>query len=390
LQTCSGRNAPQVANLLRQKCSAGCKPAPAENIGRSPRFILDACRQIIMEDNMAKQQDTSLLAQVMEQTIKQSEEDDNKAAQKGLKSLFAEIQPKGEKVNKAVIEQMIAKIDNKLSQQLDEILHHQEFQKMESAWRGLKFVIDRTNFRENIKIELLNVSKQDLLDDFEKSLEIIKSGLYKQINAANRTPVGAMIANYEFSPLAPDIKLLQNVAKVGANASAPFIAAAGPQFLDVEDLPHLNKEPQYRKWQSFRDSEDARYVGLTIPRFLLRLPYHPESKPVKAFNYEEKLRTSHDYLWGNTAYAFATRLTDNFAKYRWSTNIIDNGVVEDLPLHQYETKTGKIKTQIPIEILISEQRGYELAEQGFIPLTMHNKDSAVFLSANSVQKPNNW
>jgi len=340
---------------------------------------------------MAKQQDTSLLAQVMEETIKQSEEDYNQA-QKGLKSLFAEIQPKREKVNKAVIEQMIAKIDNKLSEQLDEILHHEEFQKMESAWRGLKFVIDKTNFRENIKIELLNVSKQDLLDDFEKSLEIIKSGLYKQISAANRTPVGAMIANYDFGPLAPDIKLLQNVANVGAMASAPFIAAAVPQFLGGEDLPHLNKifeGPQYRKWQSFRDSEEACYVGLTIPRFLLRLPYNPESKPVKAFNYEEKVRASHDYLWGNTAYAFATRLTDSFAKYHWCTNIIgqDNGAVEDLPLHQYETKTGEIKTQIPTEVLISEQREYELAEQGFIPLTMRNKDSAVFYSANSVQKP---
>ncbi|KHD08320.1 hypothetical protein PN36_23680 [Candidatus Thiomargarita nelsonii] len=328
-----------------------------------------------MEDNMAKQQDTSLLAQVMEQTIKQSEE-----AQKGLKTLFAEIQPKpkGEKVNKAIIEQMIAKIDNKLSEQLDEILHHQEIQKMESAWRGLKFVIDRTNFRENIKIELLNVSKQDLFDDFEKSLDIIKSGLYKQISS----PVGAMIANYDFGPKAPDIKLLQNVANVGANASAPFIAAAGTQFLTGEDLG-----PQYHKWQSFRDTQDACYVGLTIPRFLLRLPYSPESKPVKAFNYEEKVQASHHYLWGNSAYAFATRLTDSFAKYRWTTNIIgqDNGAVEDLPLHQYETKTGKIKTQFPTEILISEQREYELAEQGFIPLTMQ-RDSAVFFSANSVQK----
>jgi len=346
------------------------------------------------ETENLQQEDTepSVLAQVMEQTIKlKPGEEGYDKTHKGLK-----------KVNEAVVDQMIAEIDKKLSGQLDEILHHEDFQKLESAWRGLKFVIDRTNFSENIKIELLNVSKEDLSDDFEESPEFIKSGLYKQLFYMNYDfkwmPLGAMIANYDFGPNAPDIKLLQNVASVGAMACAPFIAAARPQFFCEDDFSRLPKlkdlkaifeGARYLKWQSFRESEDARYVGLTLPRFLLRLPYDPENNPVKAFNYEENVRASHEnYLWGNTAYAFATRLTDSFAKYRWCPNIIgpqSGGAVEDLPLYQYEDMDGG---KIPTEVLITDRREYELSEEGFIALTMRkNSDNAAFFSANSAQKP---
>lgn len=281
--------------------------------------------------------------QVMNQTMQEIKlkpgEEGYDETQKALKILFAEMlkKPKGEKVNRNVVDQMIVEIDKKLTVQLDEILHHHDFQKLESAWRGLKFTVDQTNFRENIKLELLSVSKEDLLDDFEDAPEVVKSGLYRLVYTAEYgqhggKPIGAMIANYEFGPNAPDIKLLQNVASIGAMAHAPFIAATGPRFFGDEDfskLPNLKdlkaifEGPKYTKWQSFRESEDARYVGLTLPRFLLRLPYAPESNPVKTFNYEENVRGSHeDYLWGNTAYAFATRLTDSFAKYRWCPNII--------------------------------------------------------------------
>jgi type VI secretion system protein ImpC len=147
----------------------------------------------------------------------------------------------------------------------------------------------------------------------------------------------------------------------------------------------------YKKWQSFRESEDARYLGLVLPRFLLRLPYGPDTQPVKAFNYQEDASASHDhYLWGNAAFAFASRLTDSFAKYRWCANIIGpqgGGTVEDLPLHQYQAM-GAIQTKIPTEVLIPERREFELAEEGFIALTMRKgSDNAAFFSANSVQKP---
>jgi type VI secretion system protein ImpC len=230
------------------------------------------------------------------------------------------------------------------------------------------------------------------LDDFEEAPDVVRSGLYTHVCRVgyydgDTTPVGAMIANYDFGPNAPDIKLLQNVATVGAMAQAPFIAAAGPQFFgdqdfsklpQIKNLKALFEGPKYIKWQSFRESEVSRYVGLTMPRFLLRLPY-------KAFNYEENVLGSHEYLWGNTAYAFATRLTDSFAKYRWCPNIIGpqgGGAVEDLPLHQMDG--GKI----PTEVLISDRREYDLSEEGFIVLTMFkNSDNAAFFSANSVQKP---
>ena len=300
---------------------------------------------------------------------------------------------------------MIAEIDKKMSLQLDAILHHPEVQKLESAWRSMKFLIDRTDFRENIKLEIMNVSKEDLLDDFEDSPEVVKSGLYKTAYTAEYgqfggEPYAAMVGNYEFGPGPQDIKLLQYVASVASMAHAPFIAAAGPSMFGVEDfngLPQLKdlksifEGPQYTKWQAFRESEDSRYVSLTVPRFLLRLPYGPDTQPVKAFNYQEDVSANHgDYLWGNAAFTFASRLTDSFAKFRWCANIIGpkgGGAVEDLPLHQYEAM-GAVQTKIPTEVLVSERREYELAEEGFIGLTMRKgSDNAAFFSANSVQKP---
>jgi type VI secretion system protein ImpC len=329
-------------------------------------------------------------------------------AKKGVEALMAQLVEPGRKIDKvsnAVIDEFIAGIDQKLSAQLDAIMHNPEVQKMESAWRSLKYLVDRTDFRENIKIEILNATKDELLEDFEDSPEIPKSGLYKTIYTAEYgqfggQPYGNIIANYDFGPGPQDIKLLQYVAAVSAMSHAPFIAAAGPQFFGVDsfqELPNLKdlrsifEGPQYTKWQSFRESEDARYVALTTPRFLLRLPYGEETQPVKAFNYEEEVSDSHEsYLWGNTAFAFATRLTDSFAKYRWCSNIIGpmgGGTVEDLPLHQFESM-GAIQTKIPTEVLISERREYELAEEGFMALTMRKgSDNAAFFSANSAQKP---
>ncbi|RLB43299.1 MAG: type VI secretion system contractile sheath large subunit [Deltaproteobacteria bacterium] len=350
----------------------------------------------------------SLLEEIVQATKLKPSDDAYSLAKKGVEALIAQLLEPGRevpKISKAVVDEMIAEIDKKLSLQLDAILHHPEFQKLESAWRSLKFLVDRTDFRENIKIELLNVSKDDLLEDFEDSPEVVKSGLYKIVYTAEYgqfggQPYAAMIGNYEFGPGPQDIKLLQYIASVASMAHAPFIAAAGPQFFgldnfqglpNLKDLKSIFEGPQYTKWQAFRESEDARYVGLTLPRFLLRLPYGPDTQPVKAFNYQEDVSGDHEhYLWGNTAFAFATRLTDSFAKYRWCANIIGpmgGGAVEDLPLHQYEAM-GAIQTKIPTEVLISERREFELAEEGFIALTMRKgSDNAAFFSANSCQKP---
>ncbi len=328
-------------------------------------------------------------------------------ARAGVQAFIAElIQPKreGEKVDKALVDAMIAEIDQKLSRQIDEILHNPQFQKLESAWRGLKFCVDRVNFRENVKVEMLNVSKEDLLMDFEDSPEIPKSGLYRLVYSEaygtfGGKPYGLLVGNYDFGPGPQDIALLQNCAAVATMAHAPFLAAAGPQFFGLDsyvDLPNMKdlkavfEGPQYTKWQAFRESEDARYVGLTMPRFLLRLPYGNNTRPVKAFNYEESLVGEHQkYLWGNTSFALATRVADSFAKYRWCPNIIGpqaGGAVEDLPLHQYEAM-GEIQTKVPTEVQLTERREYELSEEGFIGLTFRkDSDNACFFSANSCQK----
>jgi type VI secretion system protein ImpC len=330
-------------------------------------------------------------------------------AKRGVQAFIAElITPKreGEKVDKALVDALIAEIDAKLSRQVDEILHNPLFQRLESAWRGLKFVVDRTDFRENNKLELLNCSKEDLLADFEDSPEVPKSGRYKTVYSQEfgqfgGKPYGAIIANYDFGPGPQDIALLQKCASVATMSHAPFIAAAGPQFFGLKDylnLPNLKdlkalfEGPQYTKYNSFRETEDARYVGLVMPRFLLRLPFGSNTVPVKAFNYEEDVVGKHDaYCWGNAVYAFATRLTDSFAKYRWCPNIIGpqaGGAVENLPLHQYEAM-GEVQTKPPVEIMLTERREFELSEEGFIGLTFRkDSDNACFFSANSVQKPN--
>ncbi len=357
------------------------------------------------------EEQASLLDDIVQATKLKPSDDSYGLAKKGVEALLAQLIEPGktvEKVSKADVDEMIAEIDNKLSLQLDAILHDKTFQKLESAWRSLKYLVDKTNFRENIKIEVLNVSKDDLLEDFEDAPEVPKSGLYKTVYTAEYgmfggKPYAAMVGNYDFGPGPQDVKLLQYVASVGAMAHAPFIASAGPEFFGLEDfqkLPQLKdlksifEGPQYTKWQSFRESEDARYVALTLPRFLLRLPYGPDTQPVKAFNFQENVSPSHDhYLWGNAAFTFASRLTDSFAKYRWCANIIGpmgGGAVEDLPLHQYEAM-GAVQTKIPTEVLISERREYELAEEGFIGLTMRKgSDNAAFFSANSVQKAKNF
>lgn len=352
-------------------------------------------------------EEVSILDEIVNATKLRPSDEAYDVTKKGVEALITQLLEPGRvvpKISKAVVDDMIAEIDKKLSLQLDAILHHPEVQKLESGWRSLKFLVDRTDFRENIKLEILNVSKEDLLEDFEDSPEVVKSGLYKTAYTAEYgqfggQPYATMIGNYSFGSGPQDIKLLQYLGSVASMAHAPFIAAAGPSMFGLEDfnnLPQLKdlksifEGPQYTKWQSFRESEDARYVGLALPRFLLRLPYGPETQPVKAFNYEEDVSASHsDYLWGNAAFTFASRLTDSFAKFRWCANIIGpkgGGAVEDLPLHQYEAM-GAVQTKIPTEVLISERREYELAEEGFIGLTMRKgSDNAAFFSANSVQK----
>ena len=349
----------------------------------------------------------SLLDQIMSETKIKPDDETYDVAKKGVEIFVSEIlknQGRDQRVEKALVDKVIADIDGRISKQLDEVLHNEDFKKVESSWRGLKLLVDRTNFRENIEISVLDISKDNLTDDFVDNPDITQSGLYKHIYTAEYgqfggKPVAAMICNYQFGPGAQDIKLLQNISSVSTMAHTPFISGSSPEMFGIEsfeELPDLKdvkaifEGPKHAKWRSFRETEDSRYVALTAPRFLLRTPYGEESNPVKSFNYEENVDGSHeDYLWGNTAFAFATRLTDSFAQYRWCPNIIgpqSGGAVEDLPLHHFESM-GEIQTKIPTEALISDRREFELAEEGFMALTMRKgSDNAAFFSANSAQK----
>jgi len=350
---------------------------------------------------------SSLLDEIVQATRMKPTDEGYAITRQGVQAFIDELLKPGKelRVTQAVVDEMITNLDQKLSAQMDAILHCDEFRKIESAWRSLKFLVDKTDFRENTKIEMMNVSKQDLLDDFTDAPEIMKSGLYKiaytsEYGQFGGKPYGMMVGNYEFGPGAQDVRLLQSLASVATMAHAPFIAAAGSAFFGVDDfagLPNLKdlksifEMPQYTKWQSFRESEDARNVGLVLPHFLLRLPFGPDSQPVKGFNYKEDVSDgNNNFLWGNAAFSFASRISDSFAKYRWCANIIGpqgGGAVEDLPIYQYEAM-GELQTKIPTEVLISERREFEIAEAGFIALTMRKgSDNAAFFSANSVQKP---
>ena len=357
-------------------------------------------------EKLATAEQKSLLDEIVEITRLKPGDEGFSATKTGLKAFLKELVGTGSqpKVSPTLVDNMLADIDRQLSLQVNAIMHSAPFQEMERSWRGLKYLVDNTDFRQNIKIEFVNASKQDLLDDFEDAPEITRSGLYKHIYTAEYgqfggQPVGAVIGNYDFGPGNQDMTLLQNMASVCAMSHAPFISAAGKDFFGIErweelpnlkDLKSLFEMPQYTKWRSFRESENARYVGLTLPRFLLRVPYGADTMPAKTFSFEEEAVNSEDFCWGNTAFALAGRLTDSFAKYRWCANIIGpqgGGAVENLPVYNFEAM-GQLQTKIPTEVLISERREFELSEEGFIALTMRKgADNAAFFSANSCQKP---
>ena len=350
----------------------------------------------------------SLLDQILaEAKVTPADQDTYAIARAGVSAFITDIltsSDKHRKIDKAAVDVMIAEIDARLSSQINEVLHAPAFQKLEAAWRGLKYLVDKVDFRENVRVEVLNVSKQDLIDDFEDSPEIPKSGLYRTVYSAEYgtfggKPVGLIVSNYDFGPGPQDMQLLSNCAAVATMSHAPFICNTAPQMFGEEsfenlpklkDLKSLFEGPQYARWHAFRESEDSRYVGMCMPRFLLRLPYGQSTIPVKSFNFEETAIGDHDaYLWGPASIAFATRVADSFAKYRWCPNIIgpqSGGAVEDLPLHQYKAM-GELQTKLPVEVQLTERREFEMAEEGFIGLVFRKgSDNAAFFSANSAQR----
>jgi type VI secretion system protein ImpC len=293
---------------------------------------------------------------------------------------------------------LISSIEERISKQLDTIIHHPSFQRMESAWRSVAFLLERTDFNENTELAFFNVSKQALIDDFDDVPEVFQSQIYQQVYSDEYgqfggRPYGVIIGDYEIGPSAPDIKLLQRMASVAAVAHAPFIAAASCEFFDIDsyskfsklrDLASIFEQPKYAKWNAFRASPDAKYIGLTMPGFLLRKTHDVS---IGSLQYRETAKNAdQDLLWGNTSFAFVTRLLDSFAKYRWCLNSTGKtaGLVEGLSTEQSDSNS--LSRRIPTRFLLTDKRETEVVEQGFIPLSVHKgDDTAAFYSAYSTQ-----
>lgn len=301
----------------------------------------------------------------------------------------------------------IAEIDRLLSLQLNEVVHHPEFQKLEGTWRGLKYLLNNTETSTMLKIKVLNVKKNELLKDLQKAPEFDQSALFKKVyeeefGVFGGDPFAALIGDYEFSRSGQDIELLEKVSQVAAGAHAPFLTSASPEMFNLDsftqldaprDLAKIFDTTEYAKWKAFRDTEDSRYVGLTAPRMLLREPYGKATVPVEAFDFEEGVDgADHSkYLWGNSAWALGVRVTNAFAKYGWCATIRgveSGGLVEGLPVHNFRTDAGDIVMKCPTETPITDRREKELADLGFVSL-VHCKGTpnAAFFSVQSAQKP---
>lgn len=307
------------------------------------------------------------------------------------------------------IQSIIAEIDKKLTEQVNQIIHHADFQALEGSWRGLHYLVNNTETDEMLKIRVMNVSKKDLAKTLKryKGTAWDQSPIFRRIyeeefGQLGGQPYGCLVGDYHFDHSPPDVELLGQMAQIAAAAHAPFISGLSPTTMQMDgwrelanprDLTKIFQTPEYAAWRSLRESEDSRYVGLAMPRFLSRLPYGARANPVEEFEFEEDVEGSdHDkYTWSNSAYAMATNITRSFKTYGWVSRIRgieSGGAVEGLPVHTFPTDDGGVDMKCPTEIAISDRREAELAKNGFMPLVhKKNTDFAAFIGAQSLHKP---
>ena len=356
----------------------------------------------------AKTEELSFLEQAISAT-KQTPRDETEDL---LKTLTQEAMKGTVTWNKnlsVTINSAIAAIDKALSTQLSAIMQNEKFQKLEGSWRGLHHLVSNTETGAQLKIRMLNISKKELTRDLEKAVEFDQSQIFKKIyesefGTAGGEPYSALIGDYEFSSHPDDISLLTNMSNIAAAGFCPFISASAPEMFGFESFTELSKprdlekifeSAEYIKWRSFRDSEDSRFVVLTMPRVLARLPYGKATKPIEAFNFEEvKVEGGpkhDDYCWMNAAYAMGAVLTRSYAEYGWCTSIRGaegGGKVEGLHSHVFVSDDGDMDQKCPTEIGITDRREAELSKLGFLPLCHYKStDYAVFFGAQTTQKP---
>ena len=307
------------------------------------------------------------------------------------------------------IESIIADIDKKLSDQVNQILHHEDFQQLESAWRGLHHLVNNTETDETLKIRVMNISKKDAHKTLRKfkgtawdQSPLFKKVYEEEFGQFGGEPYGCLVADYYFDHSPPDVELLGEMAKIAAGAHAPLITGAEPSLFQMDswgelanprDLTKIFQTPEYASWRSLRESEDSKYIGLAMPRVLARVPYGAKTAPVEAFAFEEDTAgaDASKYNWMNAAYAMATNINRSFKEYGWCSRIRgieSGGAVENLPLHTFPTDDGGVDQKCPTEIAISDRREAELAKNGMMPLIHRkNSDVAAFIGAQSLHKP---
>ncbi len=307
----------------------------------------------------------------------------------------------------ATLDARVAELDRLISVQLSEVMHNPEFQKLESTWTGLQYLCKQTSTGANLKIQLFNATKQELIKDFKTAIDFDQSVLFKKVyeeefGTFGGAPFGTLLGDFDISRQPEDMFFVEQMSHVAAAAHAPFISAAAPELLGIDSFDELGKPRDlskvfdtvdYAKWKSYRESEDSRYVGLTLPRFLGRLPYNPKDGiTTEGFNFVEEVDgADHSkYLWVNTAFAMGARLTAAFESHGWCAairGVEGGGLVEDLPTHTFKTDEGEVALKCPTEVAITDRREKELSDLGFIPLVhCKNTDYAAFFGAQSTQK----
>jgi len=354
-------------------------------------------------------QESSLLDQIVEQGRFGQDTSTRERGKDLVKEFVAQVLEGSMTIAKdaeMMINARIAQIDHLLSIQLNEIMHHSAFQKLEGSWRGLKYLMDNSETGVGLKIRVLNASKKELLRDIEKAPEFDQSALFKKIyeeeyGVFGGAPFGALVGDFEFGKHPEDMALLEGISHIAAQAHAPFISGTAPDLFNLEsftsldaprDLAKIFDSTEYAKWKGFRQSEDSRYVALALPRTLGRLPYGADTKPIEEFRYEEHVDgTDHTkYLWTNAAYSLASKMTQSFSLYGMCVamrGVEGGGLVEGLPTHTFATDDGDLALKCPTEVPITDRREKELADLGFVPL-VHCKgtDYAAFFSVQSCQK----
>lgn len=307
------------------------------------------------------------------------------------------------------IQSIIAAIDQKMTDQVNLILHNEEFQKLEGAWRGLHYLVNNTETDEMLKIRVMNISKKELSKNLKKykgtswdQSPVFKRLYEEEYGQFGGEPFGCLVGDYHFDHSPPDVQLLGQIAQISAACHSPFIAGVSPSTLQMDswselsnprDLTKIFGTPEYAAWRSLRESDDARYLGLAMPRFLARQPYGANTDPVDEFDFEEDTEGSDStkYAWANSAYAMAVNINRSFKMYGWCSRIRgieSGGAVEGLPVHTFPTDDGGVDMKCPTEIAISDRREAELASNGFMPLIhKKNSDFAAFIGAQSLQKP---